>query len=825
MLPISIGLFLIAAATLMLEVVLIKVFDVILLVNLGYMVITCAMFAFGLAGVFGAVKPFTDRENISNYLFFLAVGCGAAIVHILPSMNILPFDYEKIASEPVIQGVSFLGMYAVLIIPFFLAGLIFSTVFSLYSSSIQRLYFWDLTGAGVGSFAMIPFLPRVGAGGLLFIAAALMFFAASLFSEKKVFRTIACTIGIVLIGIPQFVTPDLLEFNEHVDKRNVKTAKLLGHHEFSRWDSVSKIDVVPFLYKNRTGEYLSVPHMKHVAYDGGSMSSHFYAFDGDFAKLREGLLSGEENVRSHMWMWGVLASHYLKRDSQQRVLIIGSAAGQETKAALLFNPSAIDTVEMVGTVVELGKNDYADFIGNIFHDPRVTVHVGEGRSFLRATANKYDIIEMFSNNTTASLAAGFGAMNPTYLQTADAYQEYFGHLTENGVLHLNHHIYPRMVVTAALAWKQMGRTDFQRHVLVFENVDKPDRLPTVLIKMQPWTHEEVEQLIHLSQLLHSEDQIVESPLDSTKSFLSSDFYTGNFPSELKKRMPYQIRPTTDDHPYFNLLRKTLNILEPNSELFVNESAADHLNMAMRWHVPMDIVHLLVTGAASLVFIILFVGVPLYFSKLGAIGLAQKVSFLTYFSCLGAGFIILELVAIQVFMKLIGFPLYTYSTVIFTLLVGAGIGSFCTDKLGIALAGRWKWPFIGIVFAGTLLILCSPILFEVFLSYSLMVRVLISMFLLFPLGFFLGMPFPLGILAISKLPHGFIAWAWGMNGLFTLIGGLASVVLSVYWGFTITLFIGLSLYLPAYFSLFLLKRKIERSEISSLDQLVVSEASP
>jgi len=302
MLPLSIGIFLIAAATLILEIVLIKVFDVILTSNLAYMVITCAMFAFGLAGIYGAVRPFTDRENISKYLFFLSISCGVAILLILPSMNILPFNYEEITSEPIVQMTAFFGMYAVLIIPFFLTGLIFSTIFSLYASSMQRLYFWDLTGAGVGSLVMIPFLPRVGAGGLLCIAAALTFFAASLFCQKRGLQILACAVGALLIGIPRFVTPDLLEFKEHLDKRGVKTAKLLGHHEYSRWDPVSKIDVVPVLRKDRETElYIIDPNMKHVAYDAGSQTSHFFAFDGDFAALRANLLSGKEPIRRHMW--------------------------------------------------------------------------------------------------------------------------------------------------------------------------------------------------------------------------------------------------------------------------------------------------------------------------------------------------------------------------------------------------------------------------------------------------------------------------------------------------------------------------------------------
>jgi hypothetical protein len=66
-------------------------------------------------------------------------------------------------------------------------------------------------------------------------------------------------------------------------------------------------------------------------------------------------------------------------------------------------------------------------------------------------------------------------------------------------------------------------------------------------------------------------------------------------------------------------------------------------------------------------------------------------------------------------------------------------------------------------------------------------------MIFPLGFFLGMPFPLGILAIEHQPRGAVAWAWGMNGLFTVIGGLASVLGGLEIGFNFTIVIALALY--------------------------------
>jgi hypothetical protein len=66
-------------------------------------------------------------------------------------------------------------------------------------------------------------------------------------------------------------------------------------------------------------------------------------------------------------------------------------------------------------------------------------------------------------------------------------------------------------------------------------------------------------------------------------------------------------------------------------------------------------------------------------------------------------------------------------------------------------------------------------------------------MLLPLGFFLGMPFPLGVLAIADHPRGAVAWAWGMNGLFTVAGGLMSMLLSLWYGFNMAITLALCLY--------------------------------
>src|SRR5205823_4823314 len=147
----------------------------------------------------------------------------------------------------------------------------------------------------------------------------------------------------------------------------------------------------------------------------------------------------------------------------------------------------------------------------------------------------------------------------------------------------------------------------------------------------------------------------------------------------QKKAPFRLLVSTDDRPYFNFLRKHIAPIEPDAKVFLNSSTAGALNSSLKYSVPMDIIHLVVTSFVSLVCVVLFILIPMYFSEVGRTKWSHKGSVLTYFACLGAGFIIIELTFIHIFMKLIGFPLYSYSTVIFALLLSAGVGSLWSGK--------------------------------------------------------------------------------------------------------------------------------------------------
>jgi len=776
----ALGVFCIALASLLLELNLIRVFDVLWYPNMAYMIITLAVFSFGLAGVFLAVKPIEKTDDLWLTLSSLTILMAGWVALMRWAIDRLPFDYTQLGGDQTGElTVNFFLIYGVICVPFFLAGLVLSIVFSHYANQIRQLYFWDLIGAALGSIMLVPLLPNVGAAGTMYVVAGLSVLSAVCFSvgRNRVLTLLVSVVAIGLIAVP-FTRSSIETFEPHMHKRAFKPL-VKQINEGTWWDPISKINIL--------NTELLGQKRKWIAYDGGTQSSYYYRFDGDFQHIRDNM---PQIASQHFWNTYVAISHYVKADSGSRVLIIGSAGGQELKAALTYGASSVDAIELVGTVVALGKTQYAEYTGNLMNDPRANVIRGEGRSFLRQTNKTYDIIQMFSNHTSSSIAAGSGSMQSNYLQTVEAYKEYFSHLDEGGILHINHHIYPKMVATASRAWAELGRGDFRKHVLVADVSGKRDDLPTMLIKMSPWTVDEVAKVKGLmSQFNYPVD-----PFNAAESFLSDDFFSGKLPQSVIDAAPYRIEEPTDNRPFFNSLRTSLDTLPAyDKSRYVNEGVSELLNSQKQTGYPVDVMHLIISAGAAIVFALVFTFGPLLLAKTGREKWVGKSSFMTYFCCLGLGFIVFELVFIQIFMKLIGFPLYAYTTVLFTFLFGAGVGSLASEKLQLMERAKTWVPFAGIAAATVFVILCQTFVFDGLLEMRTMLRILASIMIIFPLAFFLGMPFPMGVLAVENKPKGTVAWAWALNGLFTVTGGIFCAIFSVYFGFIATMLVALGAY--------------------------------
>ena len=222
--------------------------------------------------------------------------------------------------------------------------------------------------------------------------------------------------------------------------------------------------------------------------------------------------------------------------------------------------------------------------------------------------------------------------------------------------------------------------------------------------------------------------------------------------------------------------------------------------------PIAEVSLLVLLAQVLVISVIFIVLPLW--RFLSFGLKAKnvFSYLVYFSGLGFGFILIEVVMLQEFGLLLGEPVYTFAIVLAALLLFTGIGSYVSGKYfkNATYLIRTSILILSVLLV-TSSFLLMPLLHQA-IALPTAGRIIISLFLIFPLGILLGMPFPAGITLLKDKAPSLIPWAWGVNGFFTVIGAVMAMILSMMVGFQAVLWIATAVYLLSMFYITRLNNK-------------------
>src|SRR5207247_2017797 len=102
---------------------------------------------------------------------------------------------------------------------------------------------------------------------------------------------------------------------------------------------------------------------------------------------------------------------------------------------LVFGASNVDGVEINPIIAaDVMRNRFRDFSGGIYTNPRVRIVVDDGRSFVRRTPDRYDVIQASLVDTWAATAAGAYTLTENTLYTVEAFNDYLDHLTDDGVL-------------------------------------------------------------------------------------------------------------------------------------------------------------------------------------------------------------------------------------------------------------------------------------------------------------------------------------------------------------------------------------------------------
>jgi hypothetical protein len=187
-------------------------------------------------------------------------------------------------------------------------------------------------------------------------------------------------------------------------------------------------------------------------------------------------------------------------------------------------------------------------------------------------------------------------------------------------------------------------------------------------------------------------------------------------------------------------------------------------------------------------------------------LPHKAPAIAYFSALGLGFMFFEIALIQKLTLFLGYPTYTLTVTLLTLLVCSGIGSFSTEWY-IEARNRALPVLVGVLIALTLFYAFGfdPVA-HALVGRPLAFRIALAAVMLAPLGLGLGAFMPLGLATVSRLTEyraeyvawgwEYVAWGWAVNGVFSVIGSLLATILSMTYGFRAVLLLAAALYVLA-----------------------------
>lgn len=751
------GILFLSAATLLLEITMTRIFTVLFFNHFAFLIISTALFGFGLSGVFLSIFPFTRIYHLAKSLVGLSLAFGISTLLTLKIIITVPLKFGTLFNEP-IQFFYLTVYYLALGIPFFFSGMAIAWLLSSLPKQVNALYFYDLLGAGLGCFIIIPLIPRLGGSGTVIFAAMMGFVGAIFFSFYTTPRFFSlCLFFLIIGGIALFHADTYFKIQIHEGKRTFKFDVEAGRIEFTRWSAVSRIDVA------------DMSPYKIIWINGGANTAFM-------APFRMGAPLPPPSI------WAPVV-YRLKKNFD--ILIVGPAGGVEVLQALSYSPHSIVGVELDPIITDIVQNEYKQFIGGIFNLPQVKLINDEGRSYVSRSKEKFDIIQQVNNASPIAIASGALNLSESYLITVEAFHQYLDHLKEDGWIYIRRHGTIRLAAVAAQALRERGIQNPEDYmVILYEGAPISQGF---CLKKSPITTQELEVVgEYLSNLptyrllyspeTKSEENIYYRIISKEKGW--QDYWD----------LGFNLSPSTDDKPFFNHFKRFAFFKLQGNIPPQFEDIRPSGN-----YVDSDMILLVILAEAaglSTIFIIL----PLYLFHRSGLRAKSKGNFLVYFLSLGLGFILIEISLIQKFTLFIGYPAYSITAVLFSILASAGIGSYLSKKFVTNLRQAMVFIILGLNAFIILQLLLTPIFFKAFLGQSLSVRILISIGLIAPLGLLMGMPFPLGIRLVDQVAPKLIPWVWGINGYSTVIGSVLCVILALLLGFKFVLILAGVIYL-------------------------------
>ncbi|HKD84531.1 MAG TPA: hypothetical protein VKB58_07270 [Terriglobales bacterium] len=774
-------------AALLLELGLTRLFSVVLFYHFAFLAISIALLGLGAGAVFASLRrDWLAQWPIRRMGAFVCIANTFAIVAVLEIVVHTAVSLHLTWSN--LWRLS--GLYLAAAVPFFLTGLLFSTVFARLPERITQLYGADLLGGSLACLTLVPLLNVIGGPNTILFAAMAVALAGIVWATPGK-RLLPASLLIALLVITfANVSNKLIDV---VYAKGVKREAPL----YARWNAISRVEVD----QQGLGRAIVIDADAQTSL----MNTDPHHWSDDY---RRNLMSAAPSVANVLRPHGDFA-------------IIGPGGGVDVLRAVANGSTNVTGIEINPIIANnIVRDRYADYSYHLYQIPEVRLHVSDGRSFVRDSRDQYDVVQMTLVDTWASTAAGAFALSENNLYTVEAFREYFDHLKPDGMIAITRWEFAkprealRVVSQAMEALHEMGVADTSQNFIVVSDgpLDTDGRPVLVLARKTPFTLEEQRAVLDHIQGVNGREpnlnlHVLYLPTTADKPGMAHPAFAqlirGQDARAFSAAYAYNVAPVTDNAPFFFFTLKPEQVFRGSDQGGID------------WKVNVGIAILGIVLLISVLAVILFLVLPLALAPATRSGPGSPASpvlagrggrrslRVLYFIAIGLGYIMVEIAFIQRFVLFLGYPTYALTVVVFLMLLSSGAGSL-VSRCWFSEPTRVLLALAFIVAVLLMYAFVLPQLLEALIGIAFPAKLLISALMLVPLAFAMGMPFPSGLRALSpsrsdgqsRESDGAVEWAWGMNAASSVLGSVLAIVIAIQFGLTATLACGAAAYILA-----------------------------
>ncbi len=780
------GILFVSAATLCLEITLTRYFSISQHYHFAFLVVSITFLGYGASG---SALTLSKRIYAHDYLkdrvlsyTSLAFSCSVVLCFFL--CNKIPFDFIQLAWDAR-HVVLILLYYTFLSIPFFFAGLTIALAIDRSPDQVNKIYFSDLIGAGCGIIlAILIFLPK-GDRGVILIISLCALMAAALFSQKqrflyKIFLGSLFAVGIGLF----FFSPAWLSFRISPFKA-LPLAKQYAEAKTraTEWNGVSRVDVIEspavrfapglsLLYSN------ALPTQIGLSVDGGDLTA---------------VTSFEDRDTHSLEFLDFLPSSFpYSIVKNPKILILEPKGGLDVLAAFQKEAWEIKVVENNPLIVSLLRNELAAFSGDIYNASQIYVVTSTSRAAVEKDNELYDLIVLSLTDIFGSTGTGLFGFGENYLYTVESFMTLFKRLSPDGIISMSFYLLPppRLELRVFATWieaLERADKDPNRHIVAIRSwgtisffVKKSPFTPSDVQKLKDFVDRLRFDLVHYPGIKADEANIYNRFEKATYYEYCQNLLDPNRREEFTDSYLFQIKPVSDERPFF------YNFFKLGKIKSTFRSLGQKLLPFFQGEFLLPLILIQALVVASLLIIL-----PLLASQKQKTDTALKMGIspnvFLYFGLIGMAFMFVEIALIQKFILYLGHPVYSFSAILFSLLLSSGLGSLLSKKiLGENIVRNLRWCFF---FCGTLIFLffiIFPVIHENLFGVGLGYRILLTFLSIFPVGFLMGFPFPSGIRLLNRTGKRWIPWAWAINAFSSVLNSVMAVLIAFIGGYSLVL---------------------------------------